>query len=154
MLPEGCCQQCAQLSAPEVKDLVRNGMWPASPLKFQTVYSDDVFRTYEQLKLDAPSMSCFAFTKMLEASSTRHGRVKSTHYIHYKLLFAHTFYNIAQHGLMSPSSSVSVYVCTGPNALGNTPCVIEMCRGQFILLISIHHSQGWGEVNPIFSLGV
>ncbi|KTG05832.1 hypothetical protein cypCar_00040498, partial [Cyprinus carpio] len=73
-MPEMKCEACKTTWSPGVDDLVRNDYWPAT-LHFSTVYSTDVFYSYEELKMAAPGLSCQAFLRMLDQRTLRFGRI-------------------------------------------------------------------------------
>ncbi|KAI4830683.1 hypothetical protein KUCAC02_002299 [Chaenocephalus aceratus] len=67
------CENCHCQWTPQIKDLISNGYWPGT-IEFQTVFSIDLFATYEDLKISAPGLSRHAFIRMLESRSVRAGR--------------------------------------------------------------------------------
>ncbi|XP_059367594.1 uncharacterized protein LOC132106020 isoform X1 [Carassius carassius] len=73
-MPEMKCEACKATWSPGVDDLVRNDYWPAT-FHFSTVYSIDVFYSYEELKMAAPGLSCQAFLRMLDQRTVRFGRI-------------------------------------------------------------------------------
>ncbi|CAM4597223.1 unnamed protein product [Leuciscus chuanchicus] len=73
-LPLITCKSCLKSWTPEVKDLILNGYWPGT-IEFQTVYTVDLFSTFEDFKVTAPGLSRQAFVRMLQSRSMRSGRV-------------------------------------------------------------------------------
>ncbi|XP_026119146.1 uncharacterized protein LOC113098333 [Carassius auratus] len=73
-LPLVTCKSCLKSGTPEVKDLILNGYWPGT-IEFQTVYTVDLFSTFEDFKVTAPGLSRQAFVRMLQSRSMRSGRV-------------------------------------------------------------------------------
>ncbi|XP_067220129.1 uncharacterized protein [Chanodichthys erythropterus] len=73
-LPLVTCKSCLKSWTPEVKDLILNGYWPGT-IEFQTVYTVDLFSTFEDFKVTAPGLSRQAFVRMLQSRSMRSGRV-------------------------------------------------------------------------------
>ncbi|KAI4806424.1 hypothetical protein KUCAC02_017250 [Chaenocephalus aceratus] len=71
------CENCHCQWTPQIKDLISNGYWPGT-IEFQTVFSIDLFATYEDLKISAPGLSRHAFLRMLESRSVRAGRAGIT----------------------------------------------------------------------------
>ncbi|XP_033982105.1 uncharacterized protein LOC117479203 [Trematomus bernacchii] len=47
------CENCHCQWTPQIKDLISNGYWPGT-IEFHTVFSIDLFATYEDLKISAP----------------------------------------------------------------------------------------------------
>lgn len=72
-MPEMKCEACKATWSAGIEDLVRNDYWPAT-LHFSTLYSTDVFHSYEELKMAAPGLSCQAFLRMLDQRTVRFGR--------------------------------------------------------------------------------
>ena len=73
-LPLVTCKSCLKTWTPGLKDLQSNGYWPGN-VDFQTVYSTDVFHTFEEFKVSAPGLSRQAFVKMLVDRTSNFGRV-------------------------------------------------------------------------------
>ncbi|XP_056462866.1 uncharacterized protein LOC130402641 [Gadus chalcogrammus] len=71
-LPRYVCQTCLQQWAPDVRDLVRSGYWPASA-NASTIYTVDL-NTFQELKLISPGFSRQALAKMLEHRTLCAGR--------------------------------------------------------------------------------
>ncbi|XP_073720821.1 uncharacterized protein [Misgurnus anguillicaudatus] len=67
-LPLVTCKSCLKSWTPEVKDLILNGYWPGTS-EFQTVYTVDLFSTFEDFKVTAPGLSRQAFVRMLQSRS-------------------------------------------------------------------------------------
>ncbi|XP_032391834.1 uncharacterized protein LOC116701895 [Etheostoma spectabile] len=72
-MPELSCEGCQATWTAEVDDLIQSGYWPAT-LNFATVYEEDLFFTFESMKMASPGMSCQAFLRMLEKRTVRFGR--------------------------------------------------------------------------------
>ncbi|XP_056456437.1 uncharacterized protein LOC130390471 isoform X2 [Gadus chalcogrammus] len=72
-LPRYVCQTCLQQWAPDVRDLVRSGYWPASA-NASTIYTVDLLNTFQELKLISPGFSRQALAKMLEHRTLCAGR--------------------------------------------------------------------------------
>ncbi|XP_059918294.1 uncharacterized protein LOC132465616 isoform X2 [Gadus macrocephalus] len=72
-LPLVTCKSCLKTWTPGLKDLQSNGYWPGN-VDFQTVYSTDVFHTFEEFKVSAPGLSRQAFVKMLDNRTSNFGR--------------------------------------------------------------------------------
>lgn len=68
----GC--SCGKTWEISISDLVESGYWPATA-HFETLYTVDLFTTYEDLKVTAPGMSRQAFVSMLDQRTTFFGRV-------------------------------------------------------------------------------
>ncbi|KAK0144501.1 putative nuclease HARBI1 [Merluccius polli] len=73
-LPRYVCQTCLQQWAPDVRDLVRSGYWPASA-NVSTIYTVDLLNSFQDLKLISPGFSRQAFAKLLEHRTLCAGRV-------------------------------------------------------------------------------
>ncbi|KAK0131236.1 hypothetical protein N1851_034058 [Merluccius polli] len=73
LLPLVTCKSCFKSWTPGLKDLQSNGYWPGN-VDFQTVYSTDVFHTFEEFKVSAPGLSRQAFVKMLDNRTSNFGR--------------------------------------------------------------------------------
>lgn len=61
-LPTVTCS-CGKTWDVSISDLVESGYWPAT-VHFETLYTVDLFTTYEDLKITAPGMSRQAFVGM------------------------------------------------------------------------------------------
>jgi len=59
-----------------MSDLIRSGYWPAS-VNADTLFSVDVFSTFEEMKTVAPGLSRQGFLRMLERRTCLFGRVRS-----------------------------------------------------------------------------
>ena len=86
-LPRYVCQTCLQQWAPDVRDLVRSGYWPASA-NASTIYTVDLLNTFQELKLISPGFSRQALAKMLEHRTLCAGRVSD---ISNTIYYAHQY---------------------------------------------------------------
>ena len=75
-LPNLSCKLCLAQWTPDMSDLIRSGYWPAS-VNADTLFSMDVFTSFEELKTVAPSLSRQGFLRMLEKRTCQFGRVRS-----------------------------------------------------------------------------
>lgn len=75
-LPNFLCKVCLAQWTPDMSDLIRSGYWPAS-VNADTLFSVDVFSTFEEMKTIAPSLSRQGFLQMLERRTCHFGRVRS-----------------------------------------------------------------------------
>ncbi|XP_016343832.1 uncharacterized protein LOC107690107 [Sinocyclocheilus anshuiensis] len=75
-LPNLLCKVCLAQWTPDMSDLIRSGYWPAS-VNADTLFSVDVFSTFEEMKTIAPSLSRQGFLQMLERRTCHFGRVRS-----------------------------------------------------------------------------
>ncbi len=75
-LPNVLCKVCLAQWTPDMSDLIRSGYWPAS-VNADTLFSVDVFSTFEEMKTIAPSLSRQGFLQMLERRTCHFGRVRS-----------------------------------------------------------------------------
>ncbi|XP_062414077.1 uncharacterized protein LOC134122785 isoform X1 [Pungitius pungitius] len=64
---------CGKSWSLDIGDLVDSGYWPATA-NFDTLYTVDLFSTFEDLKITAPGMSRQAFVSMLEHRTKVFGR--------------------------------------------------------------------------------
>ncbi|XP_023816114.1 uncharacterized protein LOC111948256 isoform X1 [Oryzias latipes] len=71
-LPNVTCS-CGKTWDVGIGDLVESGYWPAT-VHFETLYTVDLFTSYEDLKITAPGMSRHAFVGMLEQRTKVFGR--------------------------------------------------------------------------------
>ncbi|KAM4530957.1 uncharacterized protein PAE49_023263 isoform 3-T4 [Odontesthes bonariensis] len=71
-LPRVSCP-CGKSLSVDMGDLVDGGYWPATS-NFDTLYTVDLFSTYEDLKITAPGMSRQAFVSMLDHRTKVFGR--------------------------------------------------------------------------------
>ncbi|XP_029916449.1 uncharacterized protein LOC115365531 [Myripristis murdjan] len=71
-LPTVSCS-CGKTWDVTISHLVESGYWPAT-VNFETLYTVDLFTTYEDLKITAPGMSRQAFVAMLEQRTKLFGR--------------------------------------------------------------------------------
>ncbi|XP_039634767.1 uncharacterized protein LOC120544936 isoform X2 [Perca fluviatilis] len=69
-LPNLSCKLCLAQWTPDMSDLIRSGYWPAS-VNADTLFSVDVFTSFEELKTVAPSFSRQVF---LEKRTCQFGR--------------------------------------------------------------------------------
>ncbi|XP_028456560.1 uncharacterized protein LOC114570425 isoform X2 [Perca flavescens] len=72
-MPELSCERCQATWTAGVDDLRVRGYWPAT-LNFATIYEEDLFFTFESLKMASPGMSCQAFLGMLKKRTVCFGR--------------------------------------------------------------------------------
>ncbi|KAK5884237.1 hypothetical protein CesoFtcFv8_018080 [Champsocephalus esox] len=77
-LPKRVCNTCYYEWTPDWGDLIRSGYWPAS-VNGDTLYSTDVFKSFEDLKTVAPGLSRQAFLQMLERRTQHYGRTGKIH---------------------------------------------------------------------------
>ncbi|KAI9523948.1 hypothetical protein NQZ68_022581 [Dissostichus eleginoides] len=77
-LPKRVCSTCHYEWTPDWGDLIRSGYWPAS-VNGDTLYSTDVFKSFEDLKTVAPGLSRQAFLQMLERRTQHYGRTGKIH---------------------------------------------------------------------------
>ncbi|XP_063042496.1 uncharacterized protein LOC134436995 isoform X2 [Engraulis encrasicolus] len=74
-LPLFQCHKCSQKWYPEFGDVVGSGYWPASICaQNKTYYTLDLFSSFEELKVIAPTLSRQAFAKLLEHRTRCAGR--------------------------------------------------------------------------------
>ncbi|KAF3841531.1 hypothetical protein F7725_007393 [Dissostichus mawsoni] len=73
-LPKRVCNTCHYEWTLDWGDLIRSGYWPAS-VNGDTLYSTDVFKSFEDLKTVAPGLSRQAFLQMLERRTQHYGRL-------------------------------------------------------------------------------
>ena len=73
-MPEMACDSCQANWSAGLEDLIKNEYWPAT-IHFATLYSIDIFYSFEELKMAAPGLSCQAFLRMLDQRTVRFGRV-------------------------------------------------------------------------------
>lgn len=73
-VPVLTCKHCNKQWAPEVGDFVRSGYWPAT-MHSQTLFHQDLFRSFEAMKTASPGMSMKGFTAMLDQRTEQFGRV-------------------------------------------------------------------------------
>ncbi|XP_039865674.1 uncharacterized protein LOC120720105 [Simochromis diagramma] len=67
------CTSCGLMWSPSVKDILGSGYWPCT-LNFCTLFSMDVFQSFNDIKKAAPGMSLKAFVKMLDERTAHFGR--------------------------------------------------------------------------------
>ncbi|KAF4097447.1 hypothetical protein G5714_021455 [Onychostoma macrolepis] len=77
-LPNLLCKVCLAQWTPDMSDLIRSGYWPAS-VNADTLFSVDVFSTFEEMKTIAPSLSRQGFLQMLERRTCHFGRAGKIH---------------------------------------------------------------------------
>ena len=75
-MPNLLCRLCLAQWTPDRSDLIKSGYWPAT-VNAETLFSVDVFSTFEEMKTVAPSLSRQAFLRMLERRTSHFGRVGS-----------------------------------------------------------------------------
>lgn len=73
-MPELFCEACQATWSAAVADLNSSHYWPAT-LQFATIYTTDIFFSFEEVKMVAPGLSCQAFLRMLDQRTVRFGRV-------------------------------------------------------------------------------
>ncbi|CAL8378454.1 unnamed protein product [Boreogadus saida] len=73
--PRYVCQTCLQQRAPDVRDLVRSGHWPASA-NASTIYTADLLNSFQELKWISLGFSRQALSK---AAGTSHTVCRKTH---------------------------------------------------------------------------
>ncbi|XP_052445555.1 uncharacterized protein LOC127987313 [Carassius gibelio] len=72
-MPELFCEACQATWTAAVADLNSSDYWPAI-LQFATIYTTDIFFSFEEMKMVAPGLSCQAFLRMLDQRTVRFGR--------------------------------------------------------------------------------
>ncbi|XP_056144681.1 uncharacterized protein LOC130120088 [Lampris incognitus] len=72
-MPVHVCNICLQRWTPDLKDLIKSGYWPASSHS-QTLYTIDLFHSFQDLKVISPGFSGQAFAKLLEHRTRCAGR--------------------------------------------------------------------------------
>ncbi|XP_056130247.1 uncharacterized protein si:dkey-93l1.9 isoform X1 [Lampris incognitus] len=77
-LPNLSCSLCLAQWTPNKGDLIKSGYWPAT-VHADTLFSIDVFTTFEEMKAVAPSLSRQGFVRMLERVTSRFGRAGKIH---------------------------------------------------------------------------
>lgn len=75
-LPNLLCRLCLAHWTPDMSDLISSGYWPAS-VNADTLFSVDVFSSFEEMKTVAPGLSRQGFLRMLERRTCLFGRVRS-----------------------------------------------------------------------------
>ncbi|KAG5267022.1 hypothetical protein AALO_G00238940, partial [Alosa alosa] len=71
--PLFACKNCNQQWSPEFKDILASGYWPAS-ISSDTLYTFNIFSTFQELKVIAPTLFRQAFVKLLEHRTRCGGR--------------------------------------------------------------------------------
>ena len=79
------CQTCLQQRAPDVRDLVRSGHWPASA-NASTIYTMDLLNSFQELKWISLGFFRQAFAKLLEHRTLCAGRVSMISQIPFTML--------------------------------------------------------------------
>ncbi|KAA0721362.1 hypothetical protein E1301_Tti021598 [Triplophysa tibetana] len=74
-LPHLHCEKCRETWVPGVLEMQKSGYWPAT-VNFCTVYDDEVFMSFEDLKMAAPGLSRLAFIRMLDMKTVHYGRTQ------------------------------------------------------------------------------
>eukprot|EP00105_Crassostrea_gigas_P045393 XP_019929541.1 PREDICTED: uncharacterized protein LOC105344968 [Crassostrea gigas] len=76
LLPNVECLDCEKDISPKIEDLISRGFWPGSPRIHDGMYlfSEDLLRLFDYLKLEKAGMSVKAFTSALQFLSASHGR--------------------------------------------------------------------------------
>lgn len=59
------CQECQQQWTPDLKELHQSGYWPAS-VSTSTLFTLDLLKSFNELKVIAPGLSRQSFAKLLE----------------------------------------------------------------------------------------
>ncbi|KAK2906701.1 hypothetical protein Q8A67_005686 [Cirrhinus molitorella] len=77
-MPNLQCRLCLAHWTPDMSDLIQSGYWPAS-VNADTLFSVDVFGTFEEMKTVAPSLSRQGFLRMLERRTCHFGRAGKIH---------------------------------------------------------------------------
>ncbi|XP_052473356.1 uncharacterized protein LOC128029544 isoform X2 [Carassius gibelio] len=77
-LPNLACRVCLSQWTPDRSDLIRSGYWPAS-VNSETLFSVDVFSTFEEMKTVAPGLSRQGFLRLLEQRTEQFGRSGKIH---------------------------------------------------------------------------
>ncbi|XP_051272930.1 uncharacterized protein LOC127372973 [Dicentrarchus labrax] len=77
-MPKLLCRLCLAQWTPDRSDLIKSGYWPAT-VNAETLFSVDVFSTFEEMKTVAPSLSRQAFLRMLERRTSHFGRAGKIH---------------------------------------------------------------------------
>ncbi|ROL51975.1 hypothetical protein DPX16_19494 [Anabarilius grahami] len=72
-MPGLFCEACQATWTAAVADLNSSDYWPAT-LQFATIYTTDIFFSFEEMKMVAPGLSCQAFLRMLDQRTVRFGR--------------------------------------------------------------------------------
>ncbi len=57
-------------------EMQRSGYWPVT-MNFCTIYDEEVFLSFEDLKMAAPGLSRLAFIRMLDMKTVHYGRVST-----------------------------------------------------------------------------
>ena len=73
-MPELGCDVCQATWSAGLDDLIKNDYWPAT-LHFATIYSTDIFYSFEEMKMAAPGLSCQAYLRMLDRRTVQFGHV-------------------------------------------------------------------------------
>ncbi|XP_073731715.1 uncharacterized protein [Misgurnus anguillicaudatus] len=73
-LPHLRCEQCRETWIPGVLEMQKSGYWPAT-VNFCTIYDEEVFMSFEDLKMAAPGLSRLAFIRMLDMKTVHYGRI-------------------------------------------------------------------------------
>ncbi|XP_073725211.1 uncharacterized protein [Misgurnus anguillicaudatus] len=77
-LPNLLCRLCLAHWTPDMSDLIKSGYWPAS-VNADTLFSVDVFNSFEEMKTVAPGLSRQGFLRMLERRTCLFGRSGKIH---------------------------------------------------------------------------
>ncbi|XP_067301005.1 uncharacterized protein [Pseudorasbora parva] len=72
-LPHLHCPICRETWIPGVVEMQNSGYWPAT-MNACTIYDEEVFMSFEDLKMAAPGMSRLAFLRMLNMKTEHYGR--------------------------------------------------------------------------------
>ncbi|XP_029562401.1 uncharacterized protein LOC115158052 [Salmo trutta] len=72
-LPDLNCSGCLRYWRVGLDELVKSGYWPAT-MTYQTIFTVDLFKSFEDIKLLAPRCSRHAFLGMLDGRTKHFGR--------------------------------------------------------------------------------
>ncbi|XP_057184792.1 uncharacterized protein LOC130551255 [Triplophysa rosa] len=72
-LPHLHCEKCRETWVPGVLEMQKSGYWPAT-MNFCTIYDEEVFMSFKDLKMAAPGLSRLAFIRMLDMKTVHYGR--------------------------------------------------------------------------------
>ncbi|KAI7811791.1 hypothetical protein IRJ41_018890, partial [Triplophysa rosa] len=74
-LPHLHCEKCRETWVPGVLEMQKSGYWPAT-MNFCTIYDEEVFMSFKDLKMAASGLSRLAFIRMLDMKTVHYGRIK------------------------------------------------------------------------------
>ncbi|XP_057186021.1 uncharacterized protein LOC130551973 isoform X2 [Triplophysa rosa] len=72
-LPHLHCEKCRETWVPGVLEMQKSGYWPAT-MNFCTIYDEEVFMSFKDLKMAASGLSRLAFIRMLDMKTVHYGR--------------------------------------------------------------------------------